>query len=157
MMADQTLYLRLKAELTAALRAGEVLKLSVLRMLVSELGYKQIEVRASLPAGRQDLTDEDVVVVLNKEAKKRREAIESFTKGNRPEQAQKEQQELEILQVYMPKMLTEEEIRNEILKIREIDGITEFGQVMKVVAPRFKGRADGGLVARLVNEKINQS
>lgn len=144
MMADQTLYLRLKAELTAALRAGEVLKLSVLRMLVSELGYKQIEVQ-------RDLTDEDVVVVLNKEAKKRREAIESFTRGNRPEQAQKEQQELEILQAYMPKMMGEEEIKAELSKM---DLPKDFGQAMRIAAPVFKGRAEGGMVARIVKEVI---
>lgn len=144
MMADQTLYLRLKAELTAALRAGEVLKLSVLRMLVSELGYKQIEVQ-------RDLTDEDVVVVLNKEAKKRREAIESFTKGYRLEQAQKEQQELEILQVYMPKMMGEEEVRAELSKM---DLPKDFGQAMRIAAPAFKGKADGGTVARIVKEVI---
>ena len=144
MMADQTLYLRLKAELTAALRAGETLKLSVLRMLVSELGYKQIEVQ-------RDLTDEDVVVVLNKEAKKRREAIESFTKGYRLEQAQKEQQELEILQVYMPKMMGEEEVRAELSKM---DLPKDFGQAMRIAAPVFKGRAEGGMVARIVKEVI---
>ncbi len=144
MMADQTLYLRLKAELTAALRAGETLKLSVLRMLVSELGYKQIEVQ-------RDLTDEDVVVVLNKEAKKRREAIESFTKGYRLEQAQKEQQELEILQAYMPKMMGEEEIKAELSKM---DLPKDFGQAMRIAAPAFKGKADGGTVARIVKEVI---
>ena len=144
MMADQTLYLRLKAELTAALRAGEVLKLSVLRMLVSELGYKQIEVQ-------RDLTDEDVVVVLNKEAKKRREAIESFTKGYRLEQAQKEQQELEILQAYMLKMMGEEEIKAELSKM---DLPKDFGQAMRIAAPVFKGRAEGGMVARIVKEVI---
>ena len=144
MLADQTLYLRLKADLTAALKAGETLKLSVLRMLVSELGYKQIEVQ-------RDLTDEDVVVVLNKEAKKRREAIESFTEGNRPEQAQKEQQELEILQVYMPRMMSEEEIRAELSKM---DLPKDFGQAMRIAAPAFKGKADGSLVARIVKETI---
>ena len=144
MMADQTLYLRLKAELTAALRAGETLKLSVLRMLVSELGYKQIEVQ-------RDLTDEDVVVVLNKEAKKRREAIESFTKGYRLEQAQKEQQELEILQAYMLKMMGEEEIKAELSKM---DLPKDFGQAMRIEEPVFKGRAEGGMVARIVKEVI---
>ena len=144
MMADQTLYLRLKTDLTAALKAGETLKLSVLRMLVSELGYKQIEVQ-------RDLTDEDVVVVLNKEAKKRREAIESFTKGYRPEQAQKEQQELEILQAYMLKMMGEEEIKAELSKM---DLPKDFGQAMRIAAPVFKGRAEGGMVARIVKEVI---
>ena len=145
MMADQTLYLRLKAELTAALRAGEVLKLSVLRMLVSELGYKQIEVQ-------RDLTDEDVVVVLNKEAKKRREAIESFTKGYRLEQAQKEQQELEILQAYMLKMMGEEEIKAELSKM---DLPKDFGQAMRIAAPVFKGRAEGGMVASIVKQLVS--
>ena len=92
MSAYQALYVRLKADLVVALKAGETLKLSVLRMLVSELGYKQIEVRASLPAGRQDLTDEDVVVVLNKEAKKDEKRLNHLPKGigrSRPRKSSK--------------------------------------------------------------------
>ena len=126
------------------MKSGETLKVSVLRMLLSELNYKQIDVQ-------RELTQEDVVQVLNREAKKRREAIESYTAAGRGEQAQKERQELEILQAYLPKMMSEIEIEKEIGKM-DLPG--DFGQAMRVVAPIFKGRADGGLVAKLVNEKI---
>lgn len=126
------------------MKSRETLKVSVLRMLLSELNYKQIDVQ-------RELTQEDVVQVLNREAKKRREAIESYTAAGRGEQVQKERQELEILQAYLPKMMSEIEIEKEIEKM-DLPG--DFGQAMRVVAPIFKGRADGSLVAKLVHEKI---
>ena len=138
---------RIKADLTVAMKSGDALKVSVLRMLISALGYKQIDVQC-------DLTDEDVVVVVQNEAKKRREAIESFEKAGRVESATKEKRELEILQAYMPKLMSEEEVLAELSKM---DLPKDFGQAMRVAAPLFKGKADGSLVARLVNEKISQS
>ncbi|KKU28488.1 MAG: hypothetical protein UX80_C0003G0035 [Candidatus Amesbacteria bacterium GW2011_GWA2_47_11b] len=138
---------RIKADLTVAMKSGDALKVSVLRMLISALGYKQIDVQ-------RDLTDEDVVVVVQNEAKKRREAIESFEKAGRVESATKEKRELEILQAYMPKLMSEEEVLAELSKM---DLPKDFGQAMRVAAPLFKGKADGSLVARLVNEKISQS
>lgn len=140
----------IKKDLVAAMKSGDTLSVSVLRMLVSGFGYKQIDVQ-------HDLTDEEIMSVIASEAKKRREAVESFEKAGRSEQVEKEKQELEILRAYLPKMLTEEEIRNEILEIREIAGMKDFGQVMKIVAPMFKGKADGSLVAKIVNAQINQS
>ncbi len=139
---------RIKADLTSAMKLGDALKVSVLRMLISALGYKQIDVQ-------RDLTDEDVVVVVQNEAKKRREAIESFGKAGRSESVAKEKQELEILQAYMPKMMSEEEVRDEVTKILSNQDIKDFGQAMRIVAPVFKGRADGSLVAKLVHEKID--
>lgn len=136
-----------KTDVVAAMKSGQALKLSVLRMLSSELNYKKIEVQ-------RDLTDEDVVGVLNKEAKKRREAIASYNAANRMEQAKKEEEELAILQAYLPALMSEEEVRVELAKI-DLPG--DFGQAMRVAAPLFKGRADGSLVAKLVNEKINKS
>ena len=138
---------RIKADLTAAMKSGDALKVSVLRMLVSALGYKQIDVQ-------RDLTDEDVVGVVQNEAKKRREAIESFAKAGRVESVAKEKQELEILLVYMPKLMSEEEVLAELSKM---DLPADFGQAMRVAAPLFKGKADGSLVARLVNAKISKS
>lgn len=143
---------RIKADLTSAMKSGDALKVSVLRMLISALGYKQIDVRAGLPAGRQDLTDEDVTVVVQNEAKKRREAIESFAKAGREESVAKEKQELEILQVYMPKLMSEEEVKAELSKM---DLPKEFGQAMRIAAPVFKGKADGGVVAKIVKELIS--
>ena len=94
------------------------------------------------------------MVVVQNEAKKRREAIESFEKAGRVESATKEKRELEILQAYMPKLMSEEEVLAELSKM---DLPKDFGQAMRVAAPLFKGKADGSLVARLVNEKISQS
>ncbi len=139
---------RIKAEMVAAMKSGDALKVSVLRMLISALGYKQIDVQ-------KDLTDEDVAAVVQNEAKKRREAIESFEKAGRSESAAREKQELEILQAYMPKMMSEEEVRDEVTKILSNQDVKDFGQAMRIAAPAFKGRADGSLVAKLVHEKID--
>ena len=139
---------RIKAEMVAAMKSGDALKVSVLRMLISALGYKQIDVQ-------KDLTDEDVAAVVQNEAKKRREAIESFEKAGRSEAAAREKQELEILQAYMPKMMSEEEVRDEVTKILSNQDVKDFGQAMRIAAPAFKGRADGSLVAKLVHEKID--
>lgn len=85
---------RIKADMVAALKAGEVLRLSVLRLLVSELNYKKIEMQ-------KELTDEDVMGVIFREVKKRKEAVESYTAGGRQEQAEQEQREMEILKEYV--------------------------------------------------------
>lgn len=142
MLIDQ-----IKADLVVAMKAQDALTVSVLRMLLSEFNYKKIDVQ-------RELTDEDVVAVLLKEAKKRREAIDSYTAGGRAEQAESEQKELEILQKYLPVQMTEEEVlevikglSNEVIK----DG-ADFGQVMRVVSPMFRGRADGKLVAQVVQK-----
>jgi len=120
---------------------------SVLRMLLSEMNYKQIEV------GRE-LTDEEVVGVVGREVKKRREAVESFKQGGREEQAAGEAQELEILQEYLPKQLSEAELTAEIDQALKGIEVKEFGPVMKVISPMFRGKADGALVAKLVREKL---
>lgn len=139
----------IRADTTLAMKAGDPLRLSVLRMLTSELNYKKIDVQ-------RELTDEDVLSVLGKEVKKRREAIEAYQKAGRNETAAKEAQELTILQTYMPVQMTEEEVRAQLESMTELVGLTEFGQVMRIVSPVFKGKADGSLVARLVKERLEQ-
>lgn len=137
-------------DLHAAMKAGEALKLSVLRMLVSALTYKQIDIQ-------RELTDADVLDVVSKEAKKRREAIESYTAGNRPEQAAQEQAELVILQSYLPVMMSEADVVAEVkAKLAEM-GTVDFAGAMKVLSPLFKGRADGSMVARVVKTLIASS
>lgn len=88
------LFDQIKTDLIDALKKGEALRVSTLRLLLSEVNYKKIDVQ-------RELTDEDVIVVIQKEAKKRREAIESYILGNRPEQAESEKKEQEILQSYL--------------------------------------------------------
>jgi uncharacterized protein YqeY len=98
------------------------------------------------------------VGVIGREVKKRREAIAAYLAGGRPEQARIEQQELEMLQAYLPKQLTEGEIESEVIKL--IKGLSDeeksnFGQVMRVVAPVFKGRAEGAVVAQIVKKLLS--
>lgn len=135
----------IKRDMLAAMKAKEPLKLSVLRMLVSELGYKKID-------AQRDLTDEDVVSVVQKEAKKRREAIEAFGTAGRQEQVEKEQKELEILGAYLPVQMTEDEVRKEIRDLGELRGIGDFGKTMKVAMEKLRGKADGATVAKVVKE-----
>lgn len=136
---------QVQADLIAAMKAGDSLRVSVLRMLLSAFNYKKIDLQ-------KDLSDNDELIVIQNEAKKRREAIESYTKGGRAEQAANEQKELEILAAYLPTQLTEDDIKRELVGM---DLPKDFGGAMKLVSPVFRGRADGGLVARLVKEIIN--
>ena len=139
MLADQ-----IRADMTAAMKSKEALLLSVLRGITSELNYKKIELQ-------RDLADMDVVAVLQKEAKKRREAIEAYTKANRADSASKEAEELKILEQYLPKQLSEEEIRAE---IGDLTRFTSFQQAMKELSDKFRGRADGAVVVKIVKEQF---
>ncbi len=135
----------IKADLIVAMKSGQALKLSVLRMLLSALNYKKIELQ-------HDLTAEEALAVIAIEAKKRREAIASYQAANRDSQAAQEQQELEILQTYLPAQMSGEEIRAELAKLQLP---ADFGQAMKIASPLFRGRADGSLVARIVEELVS--
>lgn len=141
------LFDQIKADTSSAMKAGDPLRLSVLRMLLSECNYKQID-------STDPLTDEQVTGVLQKEVKKRREAIEAYTKAGRTDSADKEAQELKILEAYLPAQMSEEEIKQQIANISELQGITDFGQAMRIVSPMFHGKADGGLVAKIVKEML---
>ena len=136
---------KLKIDLIEATKSGDTVRRDTLRLLLSSLNYKKIDLQ-------HDLTDDEVLSVISVEAKKRRESIEIYFQNNRPELAEREKLELAVLESYLPIQLTEEEIRNE---ISSLDLPKNFGEAMKIVAPRFKGRADGKLVAKIVNEKIS--
>ncbi|HJZ05985.1 hypothetical protein A2634_01240 [Candidatus Amesbacteria bacterium RIFCSPHIGHO2_01_FULL_48_32] len=136
---------KIRSDLTSAMKAGDSLRVSVLRMAISAFDYRKIELQ-------RELTEAEGVGVLQNEAKKRREAIESYRAGGRGEQAKTEEAELAILQGYLPSMMSEEEIRTEVAKM-ELP--KDFGGAMRLVAPVFKGKADGGLVARIVGEMVS--
>ena len=140
-----SLFIQISEECKQALLSREALKLSVLRMLLSELNYKKIDIQ-------RELTDEDIISVIRKEVKKRQEAIESYIAGGRKDQAEQEAQEKVILEKYLPTLMSEDEIKKQIAEIKEISGLTDFGQIMRIVSPVFKGKADGSLVAQLVRE-----
>ncbi|MDP2637727.1 MAG: GatB/YqeY domain-containing protein [Candidatus Levybacteria bacterium] len=148
------LKLKLRDELKQSMLAKDTLRTSVLRMLLSSLNYYEIQKGG---AG-YEATDEDVMTVIAKEAKQRKDSIEEFKKANRPELAEKENKELEMLQAYLPAQMGEEEIR-EIVKqtINEIGAtsIADIGKVMGALMPKVKGKSDGALVSKIVRESLS--
>lgn len=145
---------KLQEELKQTMLSKEVLKTSVLRLLLSAINYYEIKTGG---AGYQ-ATDEDVLTVLQKEVKQRRESIEQFNQAGRKDLSDKETQELEILQTYLPEQMSEEEIREIVKKtIRETGAttITEMGKVMAALMPKVKGKTDGNLVSQIVKEELS--
>jgi uncharacterized protein YqeY len=144
---------KIQEDLKLAMLERNEEKLSTIRMLKSALQYFEIQKGG---AG-YTATDEDVIDVIGREIKKRRESIEMFEKGNRQELADKEKKELDILQKYLPEQFSEEEIRKLIDEAITSTGATQMsdmGKVMGFLAPKIKGKADGQMVSSIVKEKL---
>ncbi len=136
-----------------ALRNKSTVELSVLRMLQSAIHNKEID-------NKEELSDEQVIEVVSSEVKKRRDAASEFEKVNRPDAAQKEKEEIEILLKYMPEQLSEDQIREEVANAIEesmADGLKDLGKVMKIIMPRMKGKADGKLVNSMVRDLLEKA
>lgn len=145
---------KLKDQLKNSMLARDVLKTSVLRLLLSAITYYEIQKGG---AG-YEATDEDVLSVIQKEAKQRRDSIEEFKKANRPELAEKENKELEMLQAYLPAQMVEEEIKKlviEVIKETNAKSIADIGKIMESLMPKLKGKADGGMVSKIVKESLS--
>lgn len=143
---------QIKADLKTTLGQRDVVAISTLRFLLSAIHNKEIELKK-----RGQLTDEEVIGVLNKLAKQYRESIQAFQKGERDELVEKEEKELEILNKYLPQQITPEELKNiikEVIKGMEEVGEKDFGRVMGAVMEKVKGKADGTEVAKLVREQL---
>lgn len=141
-------------DLKAAMLAKNEQKLSVVRMLKSAIQYYEI----NKGGAGYEATDEDVIEVVGREIKKRRESIELYEKGGRQELADKEKAEMEILQSYLPEQLSEEEIRSLVEEALSVTGATEMkdmGKVMGVLMPKVKGKADNSVISSLVREKLS--
>ncbi len=137
-----------------ALREKRVESLSVLRILKTSLHNKEIELRPS----KQELNDEIAVEVIQREVKKRREAVEMFEKGGRSDLVEKERKELELLIKYLPEQLSDDKIRtivSEVIKDLKTSGSPDRGRIMGQVMGRLKGRADGNRVNQIVQEELN--
>ncbi len=137
-------------DIIEALKGGDKPRLVVLRGLKSDLKYKQIE-------SGEKLSDEQVIEVLSSAAKRRRDSIEQFRRGDRDDLVQQEESELAIITTYLPKQLSEDELRQlaeaAIAEV-EADSPKQMGQVMKVLMPQVKGRADGKLVSKMIAELL---
>ncbi|WP_100372386.1 GatB/YqeY domain-containing protein [Bacillus sp. FJAT-45037] len=142
---------RLTADMKSAMKNKDKQKLSVIRMVKSSLQNEQIKL------GRE-LTDDDSLTVLNRELKQRKDSLHEFEQANREDLASKLRDEIVILDDYMPEQLSEEEV-SAIVKetIDEVGASTkaDMGKVMGAVMPKVKGKADGGLVNRLVQQHLS--
>lgn len=150
-MAEPQTLTDIKDDMKAAMKDRDKETVATLRMLISSLN------NATIDQG-DDLDEEAVVRVLNKEAKKRREAIEAYRDGGREEQAQKEERELEVIKEYLPEQLDDEEVEEMIDEIIEATGAEspgDMGQVMGQIMPKVKGRFDGSKVKDMVLAKLN--
>ncbi len=146
---------KISSDLKNALRDRKAIDLSVLRMLQSAIRNKEIEKKK----GDAGLTNEEVIEVIIGEIKKRKEGIEGYMKEQRQDLVDKEKAELEVLMGYMPKQMGESEIREEAKKaIGEAGAKTpqDMGKVMKILMSRVKGKADGGLVNKIVKEELEK-
>lgn len=147
---------QLQDELKQSMLAKTADKTSVLRMLLSALTYYEIQKGG---AG-YEATDEDVLTIIQKEAKQRNDSIEQFTAAGRNELAEKEQKELDMLKTYLPAQMPEEEIRVLVKEAFAQVGATtpaDMGKVMGALMPKTKGKADGGLVSKIVREELAQT
>lgn len=147
MLTDQ-----IKSDLTAAMKSKDEVKKLTLRSLLSSLNYYKIELQRSL-------LDDDVLLVLNREAKKHRESIEMYEKGNRADLADKEKEELTILLSYTPKQMetaeVEKIIKEEVEKFgQKLKVKLTSGEVMKAVMPSLKGKVDGRVVKEVVDRLL---
>ncbi len=146
-----TLLERLSRELKAAMLARDAARLSTLRLLKSAIGYAQIERKI------ETLSDAETVAIIQKEVKKRREAVEQFERGGRPELAAKEKQEITVLESFLPKPLTTEELEQLVRAAIQETGATgkkQMGQVIKAVQAKAAGRANGKAISELVGKML---
>jgi hypothetical protein len=148
------LYSQIQADRLAAQKAGDSRLVRILKLILSELAYAQVDFKAAMPTGRQgELPDEEVIRVLMKEAKKRKDGIEIYDKAGSIERASEERYELKMIENYLPQMMSEEEVRVEVSKTAAETGLTG-GRLMGAVMGRLKGKAEGSLVQRIVTENF---
>jgi uncharacterized protein len=143
---------QLQADLTTAMKARDELRSATLRMVLTAVRTEEVAGKTA-----RQLDDAEVVTVLGREAKKRREAAEAFEQGGRPESAERERAEGEVIATYLPAQLGDDELRDLVAAaIGETgaSGPQAMGQVMKVVTPKTVGRAEGGRVAAEVRRQL---
>ncbi len=145
---------RLTEDMKQAMKDKEAgkLRLSVIRMVRANI--KNVEIDK-----KKELSEEEVLDVLAKEVKMRRDSIDEFKKGNRPDLVESLEQEIDILMQYLPQQLSEQEVRAlvaEAVKESQAASAKDMGKVMAILMPKVKGRADGKLVNTVVREYLNQ-
>jgi len=140
-------------DLKSAMKAGEAEKRDTLRMLDSMIKNTEIEKKKR----EEGLSDEEVMDVIAKAIKQRKDAVTQYTDGGRPELAEKENKEIEILAVYMPEQMSEDKVREIVKEVITASGAASKADIGKVMGPamgKLKGQADGNLVKKIVEEEL---
>jgi uncharacterized protein YqeY len=140
----------LLSDLKGAMKSKDSLKVDTLRLIVSEIKNREIDLR-------EELGDEAITSILTTQIKKRKEAAQMFDKGGRTDLKEKEEKEMAIIQVYLPEQVGEEELKQRIQAViaeTGAQGPRDMGKVMKVVVPEFKGKAEGNQIRNIVTELL---
>ena len=146
-----SLFNQINEDIKTSMKNKDAFKLSVIRMVK---GAMQLEVINK----KRDLNDDEVIAIIAKQIKMRKDSIEEFKKASRDDLVEKTQKEVDILVTYMPEQLSEEEINkviDEVFEIVKPTSMKDLGMIMKEISPRVKGKADMGLVNKLIKEKLN--
>ena len=141
---------KIASDLKAAMKSGQRTRVDVLRMLKAQIKNTEIE------KGRE-LTEEEEIQVLQSAAKKRKEAMELYEKGGRPELAAKEKEELAIIETYLPKQMSRQEVEavvSAIISEVRASSVKDLGKVMKAAMGQLRGKADGKVVQEIVRSKL---
>ncbi|HUW87261.1 MAG TPA: GatB/YqeY domain-containing protein [Candidatus Paceibacterota bacterium] len=144
----------LRTDLTEAIRSRDELTSGTIRMVLTAITNEEVSGKSA-----RELSEAEVITVLSREAKKRREAAEAFETGDRPERAALERAEGEVIAKYLPEQLSDEKLRQMIAEaIAETGaaGPAGMGLVMKVLSPKIAGKADGGTVSAAVREALSK-
>ena len=142
---------KLLSDMKEAMKSKDSLKLGTIRSVIAAVKNQEIDLR-------KDLDEEEVLTIVSREVKKRKEAASLYKKGRRPELEDKEIQEMKILQTYLPEQVSEEDLRQRIQQVIEetgAEGMKDFGKIMKTLVPEFKGKADNALIKELASEFLN--
>ncbi len=157
---------KIKEDVKSALKAGDSVRRTTLSTLLSAIKNRELEKRSKLaksgtPADQLDsdsqILDEEIVEVLGSEIKKRRESVEIYINASRPELADKEKAEIEILSIYMPEQLSEDIVREKVreaIKSTGAVGPKDMGKVIGQVMSTIKGQTEGQVVSRIVKEEL---
>ena len=134
-----------------AMKSKDSVKLGTVRGVISAVKNQEIDLK-------KELSEEEILTIVSREVKKRKEAAVLYEKGNRPELKDKEIQEMKILQIYLPEQVSEKDLRRRIQEVIDetgAEGMKDFGKIMKTLVPEFKGKADNSLIKELANEYLN--
>ena len=145
---------KLQSDLTYAIRARDEVKSGTVRMLLAAITTEEVAGKAA-----RVLNDAEIITVLSREAKKRREAVEAYTQAKRDDLANKEKAEAAVIALYLPEQLSEDQIKQMIIEAiakTNAAGPAGMGLVMKELQPKIAGKADGGLVSTLVKAALAQ-